>query len=147
MPVRRRTPTLTAVKVVTPQTVDLPTGEQVFVRSGDWIITAGQQIVDWSGSAALSTHYERVQTAKLEISPETAQRLERTLGLGATRDAYSLVDAVERLARISIGSVVVEFTPGQLEEIKHRASKRGHSVAEELRAVVDRVKDDIFHRG
>jgi hypothetical protein len=43
--------------------------------------------------------------------------------------------------------VKVEFSPGQLEEIAHRAAKRGRSVEAELNAAVDRIKDEIFHRG
>jgi hypothetical protein len=58
-----------------------------------------------------------------------------------------LVAAIERLASIAIGAVKVEFSPGQLEEIAHRAAKRGRSVEAELNAAVDRIKDEIFHRG
>lgn len=123
----------------------LPTGQPITAKAGDWLITRGQQVVDVV--AALEPTYEPLSAAMLEIDVAVAQRLERTLGLGAAHSPFTLVEAVERLASISIGTVHVDFTPGQLDEIKHRAGKRGHTVEQELRAVVDRIKDEIFHRG
>jgi hypothetical protein len=72
--------------------------------------------------------------------------LEQTLGLGATRTPADLVKAVERLAAIHVGTIQIDFTPGQLDEIAHRATKRGHTIQQELQAVVDRIREELFWR-
>lgn len=130
-----------------PYLVELPAGERVEVRAGDWLITRGQTIVDWARADALDRTYEMILDGELRLPRVVVQRLERTTGIGTGRDPYALVEAVERLAAIAIGTIHVEFTPGQLDEIAHRARKRGHTVQQELEAAVDRVKDEIFHRG
>ena len=144
--VRRRADPLTATRVQHAGLIELVGGGRVRVSVGDWILTRGQSIVDWTPSSAFDTQYESLVDHELRLSPALVARLEQTLGLGSGRDPAVLVEAVERLAAISIGTVRVDFTPGQLEEIKHRAGKRGHTVEQELRAAVDRVKDEIFHR-
>jgi len=115
-------------------------------RPGDWLITQGRLTVDLVGSTALTTRYEVLDPRDQTLPPEARDRLERTLGLGATRTPEDLITAVERLAAISIGSIHIEFTPGQLEEIKYRATKRGRTVEQELQAVVDRIKEELFWR-
>ena len=127
--------------------MELPTGEHATVRAGDWLLTRGTAIVDWTRNGTLEEKYEIVVEGELKIPPSVVQRIEHTMGFGTGRDPYALVEAIERLASISIGTIHVEFTPGQLAEIAHRAGKRGHTVEQELRAAVDRVKDEIFHRG
>lgn len=54
---------------------------------------------------------------------------------------------IERLASIKIGDIRIPFTPGQLSELQHRASKRGHTVEQEMRAVVARIEDELFYKG
>lgn len=83
----------------------------------------------------------------LHVSPYQCRAIEDTLGIGTTQSAPHLIAAIERLARVEIGEVVIPFTPGQLAEIKHRAQKRGRTVAEEIQAVVDRIRDEIFYKG
>jgi hypothetical protein len=145
--VRTRTPTLTATRVRTAQRIQLSHGAYVDLLLGDWIISRAQLIVDWSRGALLEEKYEVVHEGELRLPVEIGRRLEQTTGIGSTRDPFVLVEAVERLASISIGTVHVDFTPGQMEEIAHRAKKRGHTVEQELRTAVERVKDEIFHRG
>ena len=89
--------------------------------------------------------YEIVDTQTLHLSAADRERLERTTGLASTRTAADLLAAVERLAKIQIGSIAIEFTPGQLEELARRATKRGHTIRQELELAVDRVKGEIFH--
>lgn len=83
----------------------------------------------------------------LLLSPADCGRVEDLLGIGATRSASALVAAIARLGSISVGEIRLPFTPGQLEELKYRAEKRGRSVAQEMKAVVDRINDELFYKG
>lgn len=83
----------------------------------------------------------------LQLDPRDCNRLEEIVGLGATRSAESLVLAVDRLASMRIGDIRIPFTPGQLSELQHRAQKRGRTVEAEMKAVVDRIQDEIFYKG
>lgn len=129
------------------QKVELLSGELITIQPGDWLISRGAVTVDWARAGALDEKYDEIVEGELRIPLNVVKRIEATTGIGTAHDPYALLDAIERLASISIGTVRVEFTPGQLAEIKHRASKRGHTVEKELQIAVDRVKDEIFHRG
>jgi len=145
--VRRKQPALVAIRAPQQQFVDLIDGRRVVALAGDWLITRGKEVLDVCPTSEFTTRYESVGEGALSVPQPIRQRIEHTTGIGTTRSAADLVEAVERLARISIGSIVIDFTPGQLEEIKHRAGKRGRTVEEELRAAVARIKDEIFWRG
>jgi hypothetical protein len=84
---------------------------------------------------------------RLTLSGADCNRLEETLPLGCTQSPSSLVAAVERLASLRFGDIRIPFTPGQLQEIQHRAAKRGRTVEAEMQAVVDRIRDELFYRG
>lgn len=58
-----------------------------------------------------------------------------------------LVRTIDRLASIRIGDIRIPFTPGQLAELQHRASKRGRTVEQEMRAVVARIEEELFYKG
>lgn len=91
---------------------------------------------------------ERAQaTPGLQLSAADSRQLDDLLGLGATRTGPDLVKAVERLASLRFGDIRVPFTPGQLAEIQHRAVKRGRTVDAEMKAVVDRLQDELFYKG
>ena len=143
---RARTPTLTATRMQDAQRVHLTHAGFVHLVQGDWLISRGPTLVDWV-RGPLDDKYEILIERELKLPSTVVARLEQTTGFGTGKDPYSLLEAVERLASISIGTIHVDFTPGQLDEIKHRAGKRGHTVEQELRIAVDRVKDEIFHRG
>ena len=98
------------------------------------------------GEGQLAVRYIVDEGGQL-LSQAICDRLELTTGLGSTRTPEDLCTAVERLAKISIGTIQIDFTPGQLEEIHHRAVKRGRTVKQELQAVVDRIREAIFWRG
>lgn len=83
----------------------------------------------------------------LLLSAADCRAIEETTGFGTTRSPAALRAAVERLATIAIGDIRLAFTPGQLEEIAHRAGKRGRTIEQEMKAVVDRIEDELFHRG
>lgn len=117
----------------------------VLVYPGDWVISAGEQIIDAVTAKAFDSRYE-VITDGLILDRATCVRIEETTGVGTTRSASELEKAVGRLARILVGEVRIEFTPGQLEELAHRASKRGFTIKQELQRVVERIKDELFFR-
>jgi len=138
-------PTLTAKHPIDGRGVMLPSGQVTFPALTDYIISRGDQIVDVCDATALTARYQIV-TEGLTIPRESCVRIEEITGVGTTRTPAELLKAVSRLAAIAIGDVHIPFTPGQLEEIKHRAGKRGFSVAQELQRIVDRIKDEIFYK-
>jgi hypothetical protein len=95
----------------------------------------------------LLIHARAPAFAGLQLSRAECNTIEEITGLGTTRTPAELLKAVERLASIRIGDVRLPFTPGQLEELQHRARKRGHSVEQEMRAVVGRIEDELFYHG
>jgi hypothetical protein len=143
--VRERTPTLTAVRLTADKLVVLADGRDISAHAGDWLITRGQSTVDVVGDARLDARYQR-EEGGMRLSSTHCARLEQTTGVGATRTPEDLCTAVERLAKIAIGTIQIDFTPGQLEEISARAIKRGRTVKQELQAVVDRIREEIFWR-
>lgn len=144
--VREKQPTLVAVVLPETRIVELANGQRIQGYAGDWLITRGRLVVDVVGANKLKERYEIEDARALVVAGPDRDRLEATTGVGSTRTAADLIQAVERLASISIGTIHVEFTPGQLEEIAYRAKKRGRSIDQELRAVVDRIKEDLFWR-
>lgn len=143
---RRQQRLLQAQRVTAAQTVELVDGTPHAVRPGDWLILAGKQIIDWAHAESLEDRYEIVPQGVLILSAVERAQIDQVAGLGSTRTGADLVKAIDRLAHIEIGTVKIGFTPGQLEEITHRASKRGYSVEQELRRIIDRIKDEIFYR-
>jgi hypothetical protein len=144
--VKEKQPAFVAVMLPENRTVELASGQHVRAFAGDYLVTRGRLVVDVVGATKLKDRYEIVDPRSLQITGAERDRLEATTGVGSTRTAADLITAVERLAAISIGTIRVDFTPGQLEEIAYRAKKRGRSVEQELRAVVDRIKEDLFWR-
>lgn len=142
--VRAKLPLLTAVRLATDQKVVLPDGRTIPAVAGDWLITRGRLTIDVVGQAQLAERYSLVDAGERLLTTAVCTRLEQTLGLGATTNIDNLIAAVERLAKISIGTIAIDFTPGQLEEITYRAIKRGRTVEQELQAVVDRIREEIF---
>jgi hypothetical protein len=105
------------------------------------LVDLGNQI------AAFLDQAPTLPPGSLVLSAEDCRRLEETVGLATTVSPAVLLAAIERLAAIRVGDIRLPFTPGQLAELQHRASKRGRSIEQEIRAVVDRIRDEIFHRG
>ena len=88
-----------------------------------------------------------VEDAALAIPGMIVRQLEDRLGPGACRTPESLLAAVRRLAQIGVGEVEIAFSPGQLEEIAHRARRNNRTVEQELQWIVRRLEDDLFHGG
>ena len=83
----------------------------------------------------------------LQLTPAETDQIAQALGLGAAVTARAILAGIERLAAIRIGDIRIPFTPGQLAELQHRAGKRGRTLDAELRAVVARVEEELFHHG
>lgn len=125
----------------------LADGTPCYARVGDWVIYGGQgaQVIGVIAPADFPAPYEIVTEGSLTLSRAEREQIEATTGVGTTQTAAALLAAVQRLARITIGEVALPFTPGQIEELQHRAQKRGQTVQQALQAVVDRIHDEIFH--
>lgn len=139
---RGRVYTATQVAVVTQ--VELPGGVVVTAHPDWWIVGEGPRACAVVPPSHFIAQYEPADEVALRLSPDECRAIEAVVGLGACKDAGSLLAGTNRLARIGIGGIDLTFTPGQMEELKHRAEKNGHTVKQEMQRVVDRIKDDIF---
>lgn len=148
MGLRRKGATLTGIRQATAGVATLPDGAERVVKPGDWLIYQGAYLLAICPDADFpGVTYEIVAEGTLTLTVQDRDRLERSAGIGCTQSAASLIQAVQRLARIQIGDVTIPFTPGQLEELKHRALKRGQTLEQTVQAVIDRIKDELFWRG
>src|SRR5258706_7444852 len=143
--VRARIRPLTAVRQREQGRVRLPNMVEVLVYPGDWVISVGEQVIDVASAKTFETRYELVIDG-LTLDRTACVRIEETTGVGTTRSPLELEQAITRLAAISIGEVKIAFTPGQLDELQHRARKRGFTIEQELQRVIDRIKAEIFYR-
>lgn len=98
-------------------------------------------------TSVLTEGYEPLEEGGLTLSGRQARLLEDRLGPGTTASGEKLLAAVERLARIGIGEIELPFTPGQLEEMKYRAERRGRTITEEFKLILSRLADELFHGG
>lgn len=143
--VRRKGTVLTAVPVVQPQLVNLPHGIACTAYPGDWLIANGAQVVAVVDEEAYRAEYEVVDATGLVLGEEARYRIERSLGVGSSESPEHLVTAIERVARLTVGDVRVDFTPGQWEHLSHRAGKMGITVADLLKRIVDRITGDLWN--
>lgn len=149
VPLRRRLSNILAVRSVQDQRIRIigDAGETV-ARVGDWVIMQDTYPIAVVAPADFPPPaFEIIQEGGLQLSRAECELLEQTVGLGTTRNARDLLQGMRRLASISIGNVNIPFTPGQIEELQHRAKKRGQTVEQAIKAVVDRINDELFWRG
>lgn len=146
---RKKGATLSAIRATAPVQGTLLDGTPVFAKVGDWVVygSIGNQVVAVITNERFPHPYEIVAEGTVTLSRADCEAIEAITGIGTTQTPAALVLAVSRLARIRIGEVEVPFTPGQMEELRHRAEKRGQTLQQTLQAVVDRIRDEIFHRG
>jgi len=135
------------VRVAKPTSVLLADGRTVLASAGDWRICRQDLTLDVLPDSRFRKEYEPIVNGALVLTPAECARLEETVGVGNTQIPITFILAVERLAALHIGDVRLDFTPGQLAELKHRASKRGQTIEQTIKAVVDRIRDEIFHHG
>lgn len=142
--VRPVVPVLTAVPVTREQTVTLPDGHDALARHGDWLLAKHDTVIDVVSPAQLARTYEPVEDRGLVLTGDCRTQIERTLGVGSTETPEHLVTAIDRMARLVIGDVRVDFTPGQWEYLAHRAEKQGLTVDQLVRRVVDWVTAELW---
>lgn len=135
--------TLFATQATTTEQLTLPNGFGRLVYPGEWIISRQDRVIDVLPESAFAQFYEPVRQG-LFVPQTIGASLERTLGIGAMEHPLALLAAVDRLASLHIGTLRIDFTPGQWEELKHRAEKNGTSLEAEIERIVARLREDIF---
>jgi len=142
---RRKGATLIATRAGIESLVPIG-GQEIVAHVGDWIVRTqpGSVPIAVIPTAQFPGPFEIVEDGTLVLSQRDREAIEATTGIGTTRSAADLLAGVRRLARIQIGEVVIPFTPGQIEELAHRAEKRGQTLRQAMQAVVDRIQDEIF---
>lgn len=111
---------------------------------GDWVVTQKDMIIEVLPADIFRHQYEPAQADSLTISGKDRTAIEQILGIGSTLDASRLVGSITRLARLEIGGVVLDFTPGQWEELHHRAKKRGITTENLVKQIVARITSEIW---
>ena len=122
----------------------LPSGTVLTGYPGEWVITREATVYAIVSEQEFRQHYAPADRPKLQITPEDQSTLAKLLGFGSTNSSLELTRAVEKLARLRIGDVEVNFSPGQWEEIARRAEKRGQPIAKYMIGVVDKVLQDLW---
>lgn len=146
IPVRlKASETLSAFQLTRDTVVTLGNGYEEDGRAGDWVLTKGSVVQTVVTDAVYRARYEPVDERGLLLSGADRTTLERALGFGATETTQHLLTAVARLARLRIGAIDVDFTPGQWEELAARSTKRGITVETLVRQVVDKITSEIWH--
>jgi hypothetical protein len=80
----------------------------------------------------------------LPLGGDHLQQLEHLLGGGQIKSPADLVERVRRYASITLGKVVLDWTPAQKTEITHRAAKRGITPDAVAREIIDIVLEECF---
>jgi len=145
--VRRKETGLTAYTVDRAIDIALVDGRVAQANRGDICVTRGELSLDVLPPKTFADRYEVIASGVLTLSAADCARIEEIAGVGCTRSAADLVKAIERLCTIRIGDIRIPFTPGQVEELRHRARKRGRTLEAEMKAVVARIEDELFYKG
>ena len=145
--VRRTDVGLVAEALARPEELATFDGRIIHGSPGDVRVSRGEHTLDVLTAKQFAERYEVVVSGGLQLSPADCAQLEETAGLGSTQSASDLVKAVEKLCAIKVGDIRIPFTPGQVQELQYRAKKRGRTVEQEMQAVVDRIRDELFYKG
>lgn len=78
------------------------------------------------------------------VGAANRQRLEKVLSGGSLFDGNDLTMKVEALAKLEIGEVRLEFTPGQLKQLANVARRNGKTVEEVTRETVKQLEWQFF---
>lgn len=144
---RRKGAPLTGTRTTLPGSVVIADGSTVSYLAGDWLIQSGSIVLTVLPEKEFPGPYEIVQEGALIVDKASREAFEAVAGIGSASTPAAMIQAAQRLCRIAIGDVNIPFTPGQIEEIKFRAEKRGITVQRAIQDVIDRIKDELFHRG
>lgn len=138
---RRKGAVFTATQLAGRENVWLPGKELVIGHKGDFVLRDDRgTIVDLVCDLK---DYEVIEEG-IFVSATFTHDLERVLGTGAARSAVELVRAVDRLARLEIGGILVDFTPGQWEELRKKAAVQSLPVEEYLSRLVKKFTQDLW---
>jgi hypothetical protein len=139
--IRRKGVPLFATQLTARENVWLPGNELAPGYVGDYLITdAAGKTIDLVRDLR---DYEVVEDG-IFVSTKFTADLERVLGVGAARSPVELVRAVDRLARLEIGGVLVDFTPGQWEELRKKAAVQNQTLEDYLQRMVKKFTQDIW---
>lgn len=81
---------------------------------------------------------------QLVLTGLVLEQVERTLGGGSLLSPEDLLTRTRALASISIGDIRLNFSPGQLAEIAHRAEKQGKSPQVIVEEIVKQMEENFF---
>ena len=140
---RKAVDSLSAVQLTESQIVGQADGTLAPVPAGTWVIYQGNRILAHLSPEHFAKTFEPVEEGLL-LRPETRAKLETQLGLGATKTPEDLFRAIDRLARIRVGEITLNFTAGQLEELAQRAAKRRQTLPEYLARLLERFTEDLW---
>lgn len=137
-----------AVPVQTPgQMIRLASGHMHIAKAGDYLVQLDGQTIDLCAEADLRAKYDVREEGGLRLSGEAVRAIEDRVGIGAGQSSVTLLQAIERLAQLTVGAIEIPLTTGQWAELRYRAEKNGRTLTEELRLVVQRIEDELFHGG
>lgn len=125
--------------------VTLPSGHVRACYAKEWIVCRNDKPVEVLSDEMFHRLYEPVLQG-LVLPAKVLGWLEEHVGLGSTKDPKALMDGIQRLVDLKVGSISVDFTPAQYEELKLRAEKRGSTLTEEITRVVEHLTSDVFWR-
>ena len=140
----KSSPAYTAYQLTERSHIELPSGTVLIGYPGEWVITREATVYAIVSDREFRADYAPANAPKLQISADDQTTLAKILGFGSTNSSLELTRAVEKLARLRIGDVEVNFSPGQWEEIARRAEKRGQPIATYMIGVVDKVLQDLW---
>lgn len=110
----------------------------------DWIVASGEQPIDVVTAKQFESLYEPIEKRSLILTADDQTALAKVLGFGSTNTSRDLTLAVQRLARLKIGSIEVDPSPAQWEELTHRAQKRGLTLKVYMERVVEKLMQDLW---
>lgn len=96
------------------------------------------------GGKEFPLHVETPGT--LTLSPDQVKALVTRLGGLPFRTGQDLVDRVAVLAGLTFHRIDLDFSSGQLAELQHQAERRGITVEQHARDVVNKMRAEFFNR-
>jgi hypothetical protein len=78
------------------------------------------------------------------LSQKELQQLEDLLGGGSILNGDDLLKKVQRLAGITYGHIRLQFSPGQLEDLKRKADRQGKTVEQLVEQMAPRIHEQFF---
>ena len=124
------------MRIAIPDTLDLEFEKRAAMDEmpqADWILAQLARIKE-----------HRVKDRIVIVGRDAREALEKRLGGGALQSDVDLVEKVSRLARLKIGEIAVDFSPGQWEELQRRCERLGLDVEQEAQRIVTKISELFF---